>query len=120
MKVWLLSFMMLIAYKAYSQDTIPVTISQAKQAIRNAQKVEVLSLQCNVQTVLIENQDVVIDSLEERLRLEELRFQILESNIEYLSVGLETKSEVDKKNKWIHKALIFIGAFSTGYVIGSL
>lgn len=108
--------MILTASLSYSQGTIPINKEQAKQAIKNAQKVEILENKLQLQGLVISRQDNIIEQLTETTRGKDSQIALLQRNIQ----TLETQLKADSPNNLIEYILYGIGIFATGFLVGSL
>lgn len=112
--------MMLIVLQVYSQDTIPIHIDQAKQAIRNAQRVAVIKQQIKLQDLIIQNQQEVVLNLKQQVGLEQTKYKLLNQNYEFLNTQYNIEKSSKKKKTLVRDILIVIGVFGTGFMVGSL
>ena len=105
---------------SYSQNTIQITLDQAKQAIINAQKVESLSARLEVKDVVIFNLQDGVSLLENLYGNERQKNKLLQETNDILTTQLEAEKATKKKNTWLRDVLIIIGVFCGGFVAGSV
>ena len=118
MKHLLIILLILTALNSYSQGTIQITEYQAKEAIKNAQRVEVLSSQLHTQGLIISEYEILTGNLQSKVSSQALSLKLWEKNYSLLETRL--KAEQKKKQGLFEKILIGIGVFSAGYLVGSL
>ena len=120
MKKLLIICAILTASISYSQDFIQITPEQAKQAIKNAQRVEVLEVAIKAQGAVISKLQIQVNELKEIVQLQESENALLEKNIDILQTQL--KAEKTKKPKFSTWEKIGTGAaaFLLGFFVGSV
>ncbi len=110
---------MLIAFSSYSQDTIQITIEQAKDAIVAKQQ----NLTLNKKLMMLENGYANLEDhlrlMQEALDTEQMKFNLLQENYSILETQYEAEKAIKPKSKWWEYILIGMGAFGIGFTVGS-
>lgn len=110
---------MLIALSSYSQETIQITIEQAKDAIVAKQQ----NLTLNKKLMMLEsgyaNLEDHLRLMQEALENEQMKFNLLQENYTILETQYEAEKAINPKSKWWEYALITLSAFALGFMVGS-
>ncbi len=110
---------MLIAFNSYSQDTIQITIEQAKDAIVAKKQ----NLTLNKKLMMLENGYANLEDhlrlMQEALDTEQMKFNLLQENYTILETQYDAEKAIKPKSKWWEFVLVGLGAFATGFMIGS-
>ena len=110
---------MLIAFNSYSQNTIQITIEQAKDAIVAKQQ----NLTLNKKLMMLENGYANLEDhlrlMQEALDTEQMKFNLLQENYQILETQYEAEKAIKPKSKWWELVLIGLASFATGFMIGS-
>ena len=114
MKKTLLILSLLIASVSYSQDTIQITVNQAKQAIINAQKVESLNHYIEAQDLQIIEMEGKINGLESIYLNQKEQISLLKQNNYFLT------TELKNKNNFFDKVMLVLAGLGIGLLINSL
>lgn len=120
MKKLLIICAILTASISYSQDFIQITPDQAKQAIKNAQRIEVLEVAIQAQGTVISKLQIQVTELKEIVLLQESENDLLEKSNDILQTQLEAeKTKKPKFSTW-EKLGIGAGAFLLGFFVSSI
>lgn len=110
----------LIASISYSQDFIQITPEQAKQAIKNAQKVEVLEVALRQQGIAISEFKLQVEDLKKQVKASEQQNDLWEKNYNLLNTQFEAEKAKKPKNTLWEKIGIGGGAFLLGFFFASV
>lgn len=110
----------MIASATYSQDTIHITKKQAKEAIKNAKRVQALEVEINTLSLINSNLESAIEQMRKKNQAEMQKFSLLQENYSILQTQYDSLKAKKEKNTLLRDILIIIGVFSGGYLAGSL
>lgn len=116
----LTALLILTASISYSQGITPVTDQQKKEAIKNAQKVEVLGSKLQAQGRIVMEQDRLIEDQNKKITAQSLAIQLWEKNYKLLQTQYEAEKAKKPKDKTFIWILRCIGVAAVGFVVGSL
>ena len=108
----------LIASISYSQGSIQITPEQAKQAIKNAQRVQVLEVAVKQQGIAITEIQLLVSDLKQQLQDSELQIDLWEKNYDLLKTQYEAEKAKKPKDKTFTWILRCIGVAAVGFVVG--
>ncbi|MBW2962321.1 hypothetical protein [Mesonia aestuariivivens] len=111
---------MLIAFNSYSQDTIQITIEQAKDAIVAKQQNRTLNKKLMMLESGYANLEDHLRLMQEALENEQMKFNLLQENYNILNTQYEAEKAIKPKSKWWEFVLLGLGAFGLGFTVGSL
>ncbi|WP_179670499.1 hypothetical protein [Salinimicrobium sediminis] len=120
MKKLLIICVMLIASISYSQGTILITPEQAKEAIKNAQRVQVLEVAVRQQGIAIAEFQLQVADLEDQVKASEQQNDLWEKNYNLLHTQFEAEKAKKPKNTVWEKIGIGAGAFLIGFFFASV
>lgn len=110
--------LILTASISFSQSITPVTDQQKKEAIKNAQKVEVLESKIQAQGRIVLEQDRLIEDQKEKITAQSLTIQLWEKNYNLLQAQYEAEKAKKPKDKTFIWILRCIGVAAVSFAVG--
>jgi hypothetical protein len=99
---------------------IQISPDQAKEAIRNAQRVESLKVDLRSSEVIILSQIELVSNLKNEVSDKEMIVALTNKNYAILQTQYEAEKARKPRSNWFVWVLATIAAFGSGFVVGSI